>query len=326
MDKRFSIIVPVYNVSDYLEECLDSLLRQEYSDYEVILVNDGSTDTSEKICKDYAERYDFVKYYYKENGGLSSARNYGIEKASGDYMLFIDSDDFLVDDSLLKKLNALLDCDADFSAFLPIEYSFDRKTVVKTHDSFGLPLNKLINAKDVIDELYSTENAYMTMAATKIIRRDFLINNKLFFTNGIYHEDDEWIARVLFCYPKTILTDIVGYGYRHRDNSIVRSESGQAVFKKACDRLGIAQRVSEFADVTKYRKCLTFFADYYIQTFWLMSKFRDKTQEFLEYANGFDFVRKMRFSLNRKHRFISLYSRLFGVKAANRLILRIFFA
>ena len=323
MNRLYSIIVPVYNVSEFLKDCLDSLVGQDFKNFEIILVNDGSTDNSEEICKEYAERFPFIRYYRKENGGLSSARNFGIEKAVGEYLIFVDSDDFLTDNGFLSSMSDLISrIEVDFIAYLPIEYSFDRKTVVKNNDPCGMPLNRIINAKDVLNDLYSKDNPYTTMAQTKIIKRDYLLKNELFFTNGIYHEDDDWIVRVLFTYPKIYITDIVGYGYRHRENSIIHTSNSSKIFKRACDRILIAERVSKIPDILLYRKCLTFFSYYYIQAFEEVSKIADKKQEFLEYVNKTKFLKKMKYSLNRRHRIVSLYARLFGIKAANKFIIK----
>lgn len=92
---RFSIIVPVYNVAPYLERCVRSLANQDYEAYEIILVDDGSTDGSENMCETYAGADDRIKVFHKNNGGLSSARNYGIKNAAGEYLLFVDSDDYV---------------------------------------------------------------------------------------------------------------------------------------------------------------------------------------------------------------------------------------
>ena len=91
---RYSVIIPVYNVQDKLSRCIDSLICQSFHDYEIILVNDGSADHSGEICQKYAKQFEFIKYIEKENGGASSARNTGLDNAVGDYVLFIDSDDY----------------------------------------------------------------------------------------------------------------------------------------------------------------------------------------------------------------------------------------
>ena len=104
----FSVIVPVYNVEKYLAKCLDSILAQTYSDFEIIVVNDGSPDNSQQIIDEYAKNYpDKIKPFIKANGGLSDARNFGVEKASGEYLLFVDSDDYIAE-KLLENLHKVI--------------------------------------------------------------------------------------------------------------------------------------------------------------------------------------------------------------------------
>ena len=100
MEKQYSVIVPVYNSELTLPRCLDSLVKQPAADYEILLINDGSTDGSDAVCRDYADRYPQIRYFQKENGGVSSARNLGLEQAEGRYILFVDSDDYVSDDFL----------------------------------------------------------------------------------------------------------------------------------------------------------------------------------------------------------------------------------
>ena len=116
-----TIIVPIYNASMYLRKCLESLYHQSYKKMEILLINDGSTDNSEKICKEFVKKDSRFKYMYKKNGGVSSARNVGIEQAKGDYIIFVDSDDFCTNDmidNILPKLtkNKLL-CFGYFRVF-----------------------------------------------------------------------------------------------------------------------------------------------------------------------------------------------------------------
>ncbi len=98
MEKQYSVIVPIYNAESTLPHCIDSLVKRPIADYELLLVNDGSTDGSGAICQDYAARYPQIRYFQKENGGVSSARNLGLEQAEGEYILFVDSDDYVSDD------------------------------------------------------------------------------------------------------------------------------------------------------------------------------------------------------------------------------------
>lgn len=113
---KITVIVPVYNVERYIGKCVDSLLKQDYNDFEVLLIDDGSTDLSSKICDDFANKYKNVSVYHKKNGGLSDARNYGIKRATGDYLSFVDSDDVVKEDFLSFLYNNIVKYDVDISA------------------------------------------------------------------------------------------------------------------------------------------------------------------------------------------------------------------
>lgn len=117
----FSVIIPVYNVKDYFDDCMQSIFRQTYNDYEIVLIDDGSNDGSEKICDDYAAKYDNVVVYHKKNGGQSSARNMGTEVASGRYFIFVDSDDYISDNTLemfYEKIQEYGELDVVLSEFM----------------------------------------------------------------------------------------------------------------------------------------------------------------------------------------------------------------
>lgn len=318
----FSIIVPVYNVSAYLKECLESLASQEGGGFEVVLVNDGSTDESESICLDYVAKYSFFRYYAKENGGLSSARNFGIEKARGEYLLFIDSDDFLSKRDFLSQMAVLLKgAEVDFAMFLPVEFNEDRSAVVKRHAANGFFVGEPFDAQSMIDALYSSENPYITMAQTKIIRREYLTRHCLYFTEGIYHEDDEWVARVLLTDPKTILSEAEGYGYRHREGSIITSTAFEKQVKRCGDRLKIADRILGIGNVCKHRQCVTYFTAYYFNALSDFCKLGDP-DDFIEAEGPENVFRAMKWSLSKKHRLLYLYAKVFGKRAAKKAMIK----
>ena len=114
---RYSVIIPVYNAEGTLRRCLDSLVRQQFSDYELLIINDGSTDGSDAICREYANTYPCVRYFAKENGGVSSARNLGFEQAKGEYILFVDSDDYVSQDYFALLSRTLENKAADLLMF-----------------------------------------------------------------------------------------------------------------------------------------------------------------------------------------------------------------
>lgn len=114
-NKLISIIVPIYNVENYLQECLESILKQTYKNFEVLLVDDGSTDNSANICKLYVEKDKRFKYFFKENGGLSSARNFGISNSKGEFLSFVDSDDIISNDFLETLYNNMINNEVKLS-------------------------------------------------------------------------------------------------------------------------------------------------------------------------------------------------------------------
>ena len=115
MLETISIIIPIYNVESYLRKCLDSIMEQSFSYFELLLINDGSTDSSGQICQEYVEKDDRIRYFEKENGGVSSARNFGIKHSRGEYITFIDSDDWVDSDYLEVLYTTLLEEGADIT-------------------------------------------------------------------------------------------------------------------------------------------------------------------------------------------------------------------
>ena len=208
---KFSIIVPVYKVEQYLERCVQSLLHQTYHDIEIILVDDGSPDCCPQMCDDYATIDARVKVVHKVNRGLSDARNVGIRVASGDYLIFVDSDDYI-------ELNA---CE-QLALFTDTEYD------VIIADAFveGGSLNLThIETKDVMTGEEYLKRAYQSECAPmaawlNVIRRTFLMKNELFFKEGILHEDEEFTPRLLLKAHHVICSNVHFYHYVIRDDSI----------------------------------------------------------------------------------------------------------
>ncbi len=186
----FSIIIPVYNVEKYLNQCVDSVLVQDFTDYEIILVDDGSTDNSPTICDKYAEKYTQIKVIHKTNGGLSDARNFGIKKAQGDYLIFLDSDDFWVGKRILLEINDLIkekDPDLIITGYT-LYFSEKNKKL-----SIDFSLVKELSTDFVKDSYYLvSNNIYEFLACNKIVKRNIIINNNIFFPKGKFSEDMPW--------------------------------------------------------------------------------------------------------------------------------------
>lgn len=217
---KFSFIVPVYNVEQYLEECVVSLENQSFDSFEIILVDDGSTDSSGLLCDSLAGKDERISVIHKKNGGLSDARNVGVEHAAGDYLCFIDSDDFLNDaDTLQKFFQIINETNADVVQYGHRKYynAEKRYEVLAKRDFSKYNGEKL---ETVIDKLISEEALAISACAT-VISKKFLTENLLFFKKGIKTEDLEWSIRLWLCKPRIAFCDDSMYVYRmQREGSI----------------------------------------------------------------------------------------------------------
>lgn len=227
-----SIIVPVYNVEKFLDICLESIIKNYQSGIEIILVDDGSTDSSSKICDEYSNKYEYMKVIHKKNGGLSSARNFGIRQASGKYIWFVDSDDYIEDGSIAKIItSALKDVDLIIGSHFNI---LPNGSVCEDY---------LNNPKD--NEKYPYEYFYnvgnVSYAAVRfIVKKKLITENDLFFTEGIYHEDEEWSPRVLCSAKRYSVINEPIYNYRVGNP---KSIMGMKNPKKVYDKLFICKSI-----------------------------------------------------------------------------------
>lgn len=229
----FSLIVPVYNVEKYLSKCLDSILNQTFDDFEVIIVNDGSPDNSQDIINYYVGMYpNKIKAYVKENGGLSDARNFGIERASGDYMLFIDSDDY-ISAELLSQVNSVIKSDhPDVIRFAAqVEYQSGEKGEI-----IGCPEFSSLNGELAINELIDYKQ-YFEPACFYVYKRDYWIENRYLFNKGRYHEDFGLIPEVIIKSKCVSSINFIGYYYVQSTDSIMRTASPEKDIKRAYDSL-----------------------------------------------------------------------------------------
>lgn len=234
---KVSIVVPIYNVEKYLRECIDSILKQDILDYEIILVDDGSPDNCPAICDEYAARDDRIKVVHKQNGGLSSARNAGIRESSGDYLIFMDSDDFWNDKVSVADMFTIVENNKQVEMFLfsSLDY-IEGKGYFKRKEHFNLKDFQTDTVEDYCKSLQRNGN-FEVAAYTKIFRTDFIKNNELFFKEGIVSEDSEWMLRVLRHLKTVKVIDSSLYIYRQREGSITKSIGKKNIY----DLLGIVE-------------------------------------------------------------------------------------
>ena len=219
MKPKVSIIVPVYNVEKQLSKCLDSLVSQTLKDIEIILVNDGSPDNSQQIIDKYKKKYpDKIKSFKKENGGLSDARNFGLIRAKGEYILFVDSDDYIE----INACNTFYECAKKDNLDVLIGNYIDVNNIIE---------NKNINHMD--SEIYdgiSFIKRYFSQSETPIMawllfsKREFLLKNKLFFKKGIFHEDEHLVPTIMLKAKKIKFINYHFYYYINNPNSITKKK------------------------------------------------------------------------------------------------------
>ena len=216
MSEIITVIVPVYNKEKYLKNCLNTILTQTFEDFELLLIDDGSTDGSPRICDEYAEKDSRVRVIHKENGGVSSARNLGIETAKGDYLTFCDADDELLSTALSDMYAAALNYSADFVVGGIENVSIDRQRNERI-------VRKQLERKTILLEYKDTaafceiwENNDMLSSCTKLFSRNFLLKNDLFYNeNLVVLEDLDFVAGCLLQANTVVSIDSIVYNYFH---------------------------------------------------------------------------------------------------------------
>lgn len=213
---KYSIIVPVYNVSSYLERCINSVLIQDFEDYEIIIVDDGSTDESPTICDNLSKFDSRIKVIHKKNGGLSSARNEGFNIANGEYTIFLDSDDFWIDKNFLKNLNGI-SSDKDVIIFNSYKF-YNEQTKIRPRFSIS---NEFYTMSDKQKIKYLIENnIYKACAWDKVIKTELLKKNNIKFPINRLSEDMKWCGEILENVKRIDVYSNVVYAYRQRNKSI----------------------------------------------------------------------------------------------------------
>lgn len=220
---KFSIIIPVYNVEKYIVKCLDSVLNQTYKDFEVIVVNDGTTDKSIEMIKDYP-----IKLITQKNQGLSAARNKGASKATGEYLLFLDSDDYIEKD-LLKNIDKSLSNNPDLVRF-QIQEVFEDKNSIIPYEEEPFENKNGVEAFELLTKYHFVENAWCYA-----IKRSYYEQEKFSFKKGTIHEDFGLMPLMIMKAKKVNSISYIGYNYLQRQGSIMNEKSYEKTKRKVHD-------------------------------------------------------------------------------------------
>lgn len=318
---KVSFILPVYKVESYLRQCVESITCQTYRDIEIILVDDGSPDNCPVLCDQLATEDERIRVVHKPNGGLSDARNAGMKVASGDYVVFVDSDDWWDDDNCLMQLVTELEKtpSIDFLGF-----NFKKKFEGTGKIVFAPAYSEAtLSASDSSECLYALakQGVFPISACTKLIRREFLIEHNLFFIKGLISEDIPWFIELISASKKCRFVNMYVYNYRQeRVGSITNSFSE----KKFNDRIGIIKSESakvEGRDLTeKGKKGLYCFLAYeYTQFINGINRFEGaKQKEVIADLNKYRWL--LKYSLNYKVAIPRVMCALGGLHNTARLV------
>ena len=212
-----SVIIPVYNVEKYIKRCLESVINQTYKDIEIIIIDDGSTDNSGIICEEYSKRDKRIKVVHTENAGAARARNIGLDMAKGEYISFIDSDDWIMLNFLSTLLYLCKDNDADIAKCETIDVKDENFKINNNNTEI-----KIYNSKEIMNSIYSQPKLFNVAVMNKLYKRKIFEN--LRFKEGIINEDEDILCKVIYNAETIVITNQVLYCYFLSENSVTRSK------------------------------------------------------------------------------------------------------
>lgn len=214
-----SVIVPIYKVEGYLEQCIESICHQTYRRLEIILVDDGSPDSCPELCEKYALMDERIKVYHKKNGGLSDARNYGLDVSNGKYIIFVDSDDYIEEDMIQKLYSSLIENEADLiiGGISYVDEVGNRVSNIQENLPIGI-----MSQQDFWDMYQSEYMIPCVVTWNKIYKKNLF--DEVRFAVGKYHEDEFIIHKIISQCKKIVCISDEIYNYRQRKNSIMSEQ------------------------------------------------------------------------------------------------------
>lgn len=324
---KISVVIPSYNSIKYLSQCVESVLSQTFKDYEIILVDDGSTDGSEKLCDDYESRYPFISVIHQENAGASAARNAGLKKASGEYVHFIDSDDRLSGDTVYAAL-----ADTALDGEVQIVF-FRRERFIEG-----------VEGIDAVQPEYRTDGSFkgdvlgyvlreqypmtLTCPVNKIFLRSFLIDNDLFFSKGLEHEEDEWLPRVIACADNVWFDKGVYYTVRNHPESMSRTINEEKDTARACSKViiaatGMAYMQKKNLPEKTLSLAASYYWDYLADACFACSKLKEKKNKqkvYNELKEHQEFFLSSRYLTSRNRRIMARMFKTLGIPLTVKIV------
>lgn len=307
---KVTFIIPVYKVEKYLDESVESIIKQTYNDFEILLVDDGSPDNCPAICDEWARRDNRIKAFHKANGGLSDARNYGLERAEGDYVVFVDGDDFWKHSDDLQKLVTIADIYpmVDF-----ISYNCDYYYPVSNTYCNWVPYAEVLSSptekNKVVCELVKSGTFPMS-ACLKLLKRQFLIDNNLFFVKGQIAEDIPWFIDVLDSCTNCLFLNEYIYAYRQNVAGSITNSSGDRGFNSLFSIFKTElQKIESRSFSHEAKEAIKSFLAYEYSIL-----LADKKKSKAIINDLYQYMYILNYTMNPKVKMVSRVYRIFGIK------------
>jgi len=288
----FSFIIPVYNTSVYLSKCIDSIINQSFADIEILLINDGSTDDSGSICDVYAKKDTRIKVIHKTNEGLSAARNDGIKVATGDYIILVDSDDF-IEQETCEVFKRIIDTYPDVD-IIASNHNVIRPSLSIAKRFYAIENNTPMTGSQFL-KLQMQKRTMHIQAQFSIYRRDFINANNLSFKQGILHEDELWIPTCYLTAKSVVNSNLEHYNYLIREGSITNSKNNA---KRAQSYITIINELEKHYDLIPDKELRAMLMNTLVNLFFIALKLLLKSNEWETHKHLFH----KRFLLNKANR------------------------
>ena len=320
---KVSFVIPVYKVEQYLDRCVKSIVDQTYRNIEVILVDDGSPDSCPSLCDKYAVEDSRVKAVHKKNGGLSDARNYGTKYATGDYLIYVDSDDFWMHNDDLEKLVqiAIENPSVDFINF-NCSYYYSDRDCYSPWTSYDEQLSKPKEKNEAVKLLTSTSSMAMS-AWMKMMKRKFIIDNKLTFIKDQLSEDIPWFINLLDYCKECVFVNLNIYAYRQ---GVSGSITHNIDLKNIDSLINIVEtelrKINKRSFNKEAKDCIMSFLAYEYSIILGYLQFLDKriAKDRYEYLKQYQYL--LKYTQDPKVKKVNFVYRLFGLKITTLLLQR----
>lgn len=309
-----SVIIPVYNLENYISECLESILNQTFNEYEIIVIDDGSVDRSKDIIEKYIENDERIKYFYQKNKGLSAARNNGLQKANGEYIIFLDGDDFWIKSNFLEELIKIINIEnPDCIFFKSIKFYKKLDEINKNNFDYSL-----INGKSP-KEIFRMLNLFkqpIACAWNKCLRREVLIKNNINFIEGITAEDIDWNIQLFLKLNKIVGLNQIVHAYRQQRVGAITKQFNK---KRALD---IFRSIKLWANSENNLKeeINAFLSFHYVAMLLQIDILKDK--KLLEEIKKYDYL--FNYTVDNRIKIIGVIYHIFGIKITSKLLNKLF--